>query len=314
MVCFKCHGHGHLKRDCPNARAFTLQEWKEITEGNRPKAMLISRDGREEIMGPFTNEDDPDGTYIVNDEGEVEPLGNTDSEEDREEVYPEPDMHNLLIRRNFHATPKMKPNDQRENIFQTKCRIKDMVCDLIIDGGSESNCVSKDLVQTLNLETKAHPNPYKLKWLDSKASGFVKKRCLVQFTIGSYQDQVMCNILDMIACHVLLGRPWQHDRRTTHNGYTNVYTLRHEGKLKDLMPLPPNKTIPPKKPKQNTSLMSRRVSLKEIQREGRAFLLFSKEVVNEETPVDPRIAKLLEVYAYVFPSDLPKGLPPHKGH
>ena len=26
VVCFKCHGHGHIKIECPNARAFTVQE------------------------------------------------------------------------------------------------------------------------------------------------------------------------------------------------------------------------------------------------------------------------------------------------
>ena len=131
--------------------------------------------------------------------------------------------------------------------------------------------MSKDLVQNLDLETRSHPHPYKLKWLDSKASGYVKKRCLVQFSIGSYKDKVLCDVLDMTACHVLLGRPWQHDRKTLHDGYINVYTLRHEGKLKDLMPLPPLITLPPQKPKFSVSLISRKVSEKEVRREGKAF-------------------------------------------
>ena len=115
----------------------------------RPRAMMVSRNGKEELVWPSTSEEDPDGTYFVNDEGVLETFeGTEDSEEegDREEVYPELDMQNLLIRRNFHATPRIKPNDQRENIFQTKCKIKNKVCDLIIDGGSETNCISKDLV------------------------------------------------------------------------------------------------------------------------------------------------------------------------
>ena len=138
VVCFKCHGHGHLKNECPNARAFTVQEWAEIREVDRPRAMMVSRNGKEELVWPSTSTEDPDGTYFVNDEGVLETFeGTEDSEEegDREEVYPELDMQNLLIRRNFHATPRIKPNDQRENIFQTKCKIKNKVCDLIIDGG-----------------------------------------------------------------------------------------------------------------------------------------------------------------------------------
>lgn len=65
------------------------------------------------------------------------------------------------------------------------------MCDLIIDGGSESNCVSLDLVTELNLKTRPHPHPYKLKWLDNNASGSVNKQCLVGFVIGSYKDKVL---------------------------------------------------------------------------------------------------------------------------
>ena len=174
-----------------------MQEWAEIREVRTPRAMLVSRNRKEEEVWPSTSKEDPGGSYFVNDEGVLETFGGTESgeeEENREEVYPEPDMQNMLIRRNFHASPKIKPNDQRENIFQTKCKIKSKICDLIIDGGSETNCVSKDLVQTLDLETKPHPHPYKLKWLDSKASGYVKKRCLIQFAIGHSKIEcfVMC--------------------------------------------------------------------------------------------------------------------------
>lgn len=55
---------------------------------------------------------------------------------------PKDEQYNLVIRRNFHTTQQMKTSNQRENIFQTKFKIKDNVCDLIIDGGRESNCVS----------------------------------------------------------------------------------------------------------------------------------------------------------------------------
>ena len=119
------------------------------------------------------------------------------------------------------------------------------MCDLIIDEGSESNCVSLDLVNVLKLKIKPHPHPYKLKWLHNDTSGSVSKQCLVGFVIGSYKDIVLCDVLEMSACHVLLGRPWQYDRKSVHNGFTNIYTVKHEGKLKDLVPLPPHKVIPP---------------------------------------------------------------------
>ena len=116
---------------------------------------------------------------------------------------------------------------------------------MIIEGGSESNCVSRELVKNLALTTTPHPHPYKLRWLNDQIGNLVRKQCLVSFSIGSCQDQVLCDVLDMDACHVLLGRPWQHDRRTKHDGFTNVYTVLHEGKKKSLLPLPPHKAIPP---------------------------------------------------------------------
>ena len=106
---------------------------------------MVSKNGKEEVIWPSTSREDPDGSYFVNDEEVLETFqGTEDSEEkqNREVVYLEQDMQNLFIRRNFHATPKIKPNDKRENIFQTKCKIKSKICDSIIDGGSATNCVS----------------------------------------------------------------------------------------------------------------------------------------------------------------------------
>lgn len=223
----------------------------------------------------------------------------------------EEDHYNLIVRRSFHATPEAKGSDQRENIFQTKCRVKDKICDLIIDGGSESNCVSLDLVSELKLKTKPHPHPYKLKWLDCKVSGSVNKQCLVGFTVGTYEDKVMCDVLEMNVCHLLLGRPRQYDRTSKHDGFTNIYTIKHEGKLKDLIPLPPHKDIPPliKKP---VHLINRTVCEKKIINKEIVYLLFIEEV-NINSSIPPEIRQLLHQYQDVFPEDLPKGLPPISG-
>ena len=41
----------------------------------------------------------------------------------------------------------------------------------------------------------------------------------------------------MDACHVLLGRPWQFDRRSTHEGRSNIYSLWHKGKRHVIQPM-----------------------------------------------------------------------------
>lgn len=58
----------------------------------------------------------------------------------------------------------------------------------------------------------------------------VHKRCLIQFSIGKiYSDEVLCDVIPMDACHLLLGRPWQYDRRVIHDGYKNTYSFVKDG-------------------------------------------------------------------------------------
>lgn len=45
--------------------------------------------------------------------------------------------------------------------------------------------------------------------------------------IGKYEDSILYDILPMEACHLLLGRPWEFDRRVMHDGHTNKYSFMH---------------------------------------------------------------------------------------
>jgi hypothetical protein len=40
----------------------------------------------------------------------------------------------------------------------------------------------------------------------------------------------MCDVVEMDACHVLLGRPWQYDVNATYKGRDNVYLFWWPGK------------------------------------------------------------------------------------
>lgn len=152
MVCHKYHGHCHYKNECPIIRAFTIQEWRYIQAIEKPKAMLVSINGREEEMWPNTREEDDDGSYRVNENGvltKYETNYEESEEELREQLHPENELNTFILRRNFHTTSKERKLDQRESIFQTKCRVKGKICDLIIDGGSETNCVSQNMIKEL---------------------------------------------------------------------------------------------------------------------------------------------------------------------
>ena len=159
--------------------------------------------------------------------------------------------------------------------------------------------MSQNLVAELNLKTRPHPHPYKMKWLDNKASGAVNKQCLVNLTLGTYIDEVLCHVLDMDACYLLLRRPWKYDRRTNLDGYTNTYTLRHNGKRKVLVSLPPHKTIPPKEHKQPIHLINRKDCDREVRQKGELYLLFTKEV-SDHTPMPSKLKSLINQYTDVF--------------
>ena len=47
----------------------------------------------------------------------------------------------------------------------------------------------------------------------------------IAFFIGKYEDEVLCDVVPMQACHILLGRPWQYDRNVNHNGFSNRYSF-----------------------------------------------------------------------------------------
>ena len=44
----------------------------------------------------------------------------------------------------------------------------------------------------------------------------------------------------MQASHILLGRPWQFDRRVTHDSFTNKYSFKMNGRTINLLPMSPN--------------------------------------------------------------------------
>ena len=72
----------------------------------------------------------------------------------------------LIARRTLHADLEPCEDNQRENLFHSRCLIKGKVCNLIIDGGSCSNIASTELVQKLQFTTMQHPRPYKLFWMN----------------------------------------------------------------------------------------------------------------------------------------------------
>ena len=101
----------------------------------------------------------------------------------------------------------------RENIFHTRCNVLENICSLIVDSGSSSICCSARMVDKLNLQVVRHLKPYKLQWINENGELNVDKQVEIKFSIENYKDKVLCDIVPMEACHILLGRPWQFDKK-----------------------------------------------------------------------------------------------------
>ena len=67
----------------------------------------------------------------------------------------------------------------------------------------------------------------------------MKKQVLVSFSIGKYHNEILCDVFPMHASHILLGKPWQFDRRANHDGYKNCFSFMKDKKLVTLVPLIP---------------------------------------------------------------------------
>ena len=145
----------------------------------------------------------------------------------------------LMIRRMMGTIPKPLDDTQRENIFHTYCLITNKLCSLIIDGGSCTNVASTRVVEKLYLPTISHTKPYKLQWLSTEGEIMVNKQVLINFAIGKYKDEVLCDVAPMEETHFLLGRPWQYDRHVLHNGLSNTMSFSFQGRKVTLKPLSP---------------------------------------------------------------------------
>ena len=268
--------------------------------------------------------------------------GNEDQIEEHINAGEADHCESLIVQRVLSAQMEMAEQNQRHILFQTKCVIKERSCRMIIDGGSCNNLASSDMVQKLALNTKPHPHPYYIQWLNNSGKAKVTRLVRINFSIGSYKDIVECDVVPMQACNILLGRPWQFDRDSMHHGRSNQYSFLYHDRKIVLHPMSPETIMQTDvaratkaKSKSNKNDKSVIGNKDEIKLKGRCMIA-TKSDINEfnastsvayalickdalisiedmQCSLPPAVANVLQEYSDVFPSEVPAGLPPLRG-
>jgi hypothetical protein len=222
----------------------------------------------------------------------------------------------LMMRKVLLKPEKEAENPvQRNSLFRTACKTKDRVCKVIVDNGITENLVSTKMVENMELETVAHPSPYKVSWRQKGHQVNVTKQCLVEFKIGGYKNEILCDVIPMDVCHQLLGRPWKYDRNVVHDGRKNMYTLEKNGRTHMLLPI---KNQEVKTEMSNiVLLMSGKELLDEVKKkEDTQFVVVRKpKIVLTSARIDDlpkEIQSLLEEFVDIVVDELPCSLPPIK--
>jgi hypothetical protein len=220
----------------------------------------------------------------------------------------------LMMRKVLLKSEKEVENPtQRNSLFQNACKTKDRVCKVIVDSSTTDNLVSTEMVEKLELETVVHPIPYRVSWLQKGHQANVTKQFLVEFKIGVYKYEILCDVILMDVFHLLLGRPWKYDRNIVHDGRKNTYTLEKNGRTHMLLSIKDKEV---KIEMRNTILlMSGKELLDELNnKEDTQFIVVRKpKIVLTSTRIDDlleEIQELLGEFVDIVVDKLPCSLPP----
>ena len=327
VTCFKCGTQGHKSFECKNTKVMITMENGDIETLDEDEyealvqAAVESEEAYEQECGedPLLCEHDPSPSLVVT---------------------------------RVLTTQPHDVEEQRCNIFQTRAGIGGKSIKVIIDGGSCHNLASTELCEKLNLTLRKHPHPYHIQWLSDKGNVKIQHTVTVNFKIGPYEDSVECDVVPMTVCHMLLGRPWQFDKKAIHDGLSNTYTFKVNDKKFELRPMTPSQIIAdnakalaraqhhshhselrgegathqmeserhkPYMSERKSVLLATKSEWKEVQANPSTILHYvlickgPSSETNDLTTIPSSLLSILKEFQDVFPDELPHGLPPLRG-
>lgn len=116
----------------------------------------------------------------------------------------------------------------------------------------------------------------------------------------------------MDACHLLLGLPWEFDRRVIHDGFLNTYKFKFNDRTFILKPTVPAMIISSTSATKTPVLLLRPAEVKEALRTADQFviLLAVLSLTFDGHEIPDTFKPLLSAFADVFHADLPTQHPP----
>jgi len=95
---------------------------------------------------------------------------------------------------------------RRSSMFHTYITHEGKNYKLMINGNSYANIIVKTTLEKMGLKVEPNPHPYNVNWVDQTAES-ITLRCQVFIHMSSYEDRIWCDVLNIYAAHILLGRP-----------------------------------------------------------------------------------------------------------
>ena len=113
--------------------------------------------------------------------------------------------------------------------------------------------------------------------------------------------------------HVLLGRQWLFNRIVMHDGCLNTYIFTKDHKKITLTPLKPaSQRKPQDTPSMDVFLATLLYSQLHEHDDFKEWILLGHELVEAKDSSYPLLTPLLKAFEHVFPSEVPRNLPPKR--
>lgn len=87
------------------------------------------------------------------------------------------------------------------------------------------------------MKTYIHLSPYALKWLSENDDLVVDRPVNISLSIEKYVNEIVCDVVPMETSHLLVERPWQYNRKVTHDDLSNKYSFLFKGQKVTLTPI-----------------------------------------------------------------------------